>query len=79
MAYELSNKNNDECREPAELASQPLNDLLCCPLCGGTGFDMSENTDNRVASIYCDDCPYGVEDSTLTLAELKEWHNTRAT
>ena len=53
-------------------------DLLYCPLCGQKDFDMSENTDDRVASIYCKHCPYGVEDSTMTLAELKVWHNTRA-
>ena len=52
-------------------------ELLPCPLCNCTDFDMSENTDDRVTGIYCTDCPYGVEDSTKTLAELRVWHNTR--
>ena len=53
-------------------------ELLCCPLCGQKDFDMSGSTDDRIASIYCKYCPYGVEDSTMTLAELKAWHNPRA-
>jgi hypothetical protein len=72
---ECAEKHNIQ--SPDVLPSE-LSGLLVCPLCGCADFDMSENTDERVASIYCNDCPYGVEDSTMTLAELRIWHNTRA-
>lgn len=42
MAYNLSNKNNDECETTPASASQPLNDLLCCPHCGGAVVLMLE-------------------------------------
>lgn len=52
--------------------------LLYCPLCGGTDFTQQENSDYRVTAIYCNNCPYGVEDSSMSLDEILIWHNTRA-
>ena len=66
--YEQSKKIGD----PA------LNDLLCCPLCGGTKFTACEGTAAQATAIYCNACPYGVEDSTKTLEELRICHNRRA-
>lgn len=51
--------------------------LLYCPICGNEDFEEYEGNDNQVAAIYCIECPYGVEDSTKTLQELRKIHNTR--
>jgi len=60
-----------------EIASTDNKILLCCPLCGGNEFTEYDNSGSQVPAIYCNTCPYGVEDSTLTLTELRKWHNTR--
>ena len=52
-------------------------ELEPCPLCGSKDFDIFENTDSQVGAIYCFKCPYGVEDSELTIEELIECHNKR--
>lgn len=51
--------------------------LLPCPLCGCTDFEAFESADSQVVAIYCNACPYGVEDSEMTIEELANWHNTR--
>ncbi len=51
--------------------------LIPCPLCGRDKFDTYDGTDSQATAIYCQTCPYGVEDSILTLEELIEIHNTR--
>jgi hypothetical protein len=60
-----------------KLIKDRIDKLLYCPLCGQKDFDMSENTDDKIASIYCNYCPYGIEDSSMTLTDLIIWHNTR--
>ena len=51
--------------------------LLPCPLCGGIEFDEFEGDDSQVTAIFCCNCPYGVDDYTKTLKELRKIHNTR--
>ena len=51
--------------------------LIPCPLCGYEEFDTHDGIDSQTAAIYCQSCPYGVEDSKLTLEELIVIHNTR--
>jgi predicted nucleic-acid-binding Zn-ribbon protein len=54
-----------------------MKNLLYCPLCGSTKFTEYENSDYQVTAIYCDHCPYGVEDSTKSIKELRLIHNKR--
>lgn len=51
--------------------------LAPCPLCGCEEFDTHDGTDSQTTAIYCQSCPYGVEDSRLLLEELIKIHNTR--
>ena len=51
--------------------------LKKCPLCGGTEFDVYENSPYQCNAIYCKKCPYGVEDCTKTIEELRKIHNNR--
>ncbi len=53
-------------------------DLLFCPLCGSKEFDTFEGTAAICAAVYCCKCPYGVEDSEMSLKEIIDWHNRRA-
>ena len=55
-----------------------MKELLFCPLCGGEEFDEFELNDSQSTAIYCKFCPYGVEDTTMTIEELRVWHNTRS-
>lgn len=53
--------------------------LLFCPLCGGTEFIEFGWSDDQPTAIYCKNCPYGVEDGTKNIKELREIHNRRST
>lgn len=57
---------------------KPVNhSLKFCPLCGSTDFTEYEKSDYQATAIYCNHCPYGVEDSTKTIKELRIIHNIR--
>ena len=53
--------------------------LLPCPVCGCKKFNLINEIDTKITGIYCNNCPYGLEDNTKTLSELESIHNKRIT
>jgi hypothetical protein len=56
-----------------------MSDILLkpCPLCLCEEFELEENSDLQATAVYCTNCAYGVEDSSKSLEELIELHNSR--
>jgi len=62
----------------ANVSESAVADLLACPLCGGTEFEMHRESKNVCAAIFCKKCPYGCDGGDHTLDEIIKTHNTRA-
>lgn len=52
-------------------------ELLPCPYCGCKDLDVIEGNLGQAPAIYCNDCPAGVEDNTISVDKLKKYWNMR--
>ena len=46
-----------------------------CPVCGYEDFETYHNSSGQATALYCNNCPYGLEDSRYELKDLIKIHD----